>query len=232
MTRNGNTPRPGRAYLLPLIRSRTTNDSLLFFATYFRPLSERVFAKKVAADEGNRGTEAKIWEAIVGQIWDCFPGFCEMPRDMTKVSPLLCPRKDKLIRKALDTPFLSLLTNLLYNQQSLLPSLLRALSQLVNSTSRLMNSTTDAVELRKQFGMDQEDAKGNMDHLKSKAKDMVAVLLNVFAQLPRESRGMVGEVIGTWTSIMTDAVSPVSILHFPFSNVHSSLLTPSILDQS
>lgn len=69
-----------------------------------------------------------------------------------------------------------------------------------------MNSTTDAVELRKQFGMDQEDAKGNMDHLKSKAKDMVAVLLNVFAQLPRESRGMVGEVIGIWTGIMTDSV--------------------------
>jgi ribosomal RNA-processing protein 12 len=71
-----------------------------------------------------------------------------------------------------------------------------------------MTSTTDAGELRKQFGMDQTDAKANMDHLKSKAKDMVAVLLNVFAQLPRESRGMVGEVIGTWTSIMTEAVSP------------------------
>jgi ribosomal RNA-processing protein 12 len=112
--------------------------------------------------------------------------------------------------KALDTPFLSLITNLLYNQQSLLPSLLRALSQLVNSTSRLMNSSTEAVELRKQFGMDQEDAKANMDHLKTKAKDMVAVLLNVFAQLPRESRGMVGEVIGIWTGIMGDAVSLLS----------------------
>jgi ribosomal RNA-processing protein 12 len=57
--------------------------------------------------------------------------------------------------------------------------------------------------------MDQADAKINMDHLKSKAKDMVAVLLNVFAQLPREQRGMVGEVIGTWTSIMTEAVGLV-----------------------
>jgi ribosomal RNA-processing protein 12 len=75
-----------------------------------------------------------------------------------------------------------------------------------------MNSSTEAVELRKQFGMDQEDAKANMEHLKSKAKDMVAVLLNVFAQLPRESRGMVGEVIGIWTGIMGDAVSlPSSI---------------------
>ena len=31
--------------------------------------------------------EAKIWDVIVGQVWDCFPGFCEMPRDMVEVSP-------------------------------------------------------------------------------------------------------------------------------------------------
>jgi ribosomal RNA-processing protein 12 len=129
--------------------------------------------------------------------------------------------------KALDTPFLSLITNLLYNQQSLLPSLLRALSQLVNSTSRLMNSSTEAVELRKQFGMDQKDAKANMDHLKSKAKDMVAVLLNVFAQLPRESRGMVGEVIGIWTGIMGDAVSL-----FPPSHLFPSTLFAFDLDET
>lgn len=111
------------------------------------------------------------------------------------------------ICQALDTPFLSLLTNLLYNQQSLLPALLRALAQLVKSTDRLLHSSTDSAELRKQFGMDQTDAKNNIDHLKTKAKDMVAVLLNVFSQLPREQRGMVGEVIGAWTGIMTDAVS-------------------------
>jgi ribosomal RNA-processing protein 12 len=81
-----------------------------------------------------------------------------------------------------------------------------------------MNSGTEAAELRKQFGMDQAEAKTNMDHLKSKAKDMVAVLLNVFAQLPREQRGMVGEVIGTWTSIMTEAVS----LFFSLSTIGTS----------
>jgi len=144
-----------------------------------------------------------------------------MPRDMTEVSHILLFKEFELMGQALDTPFLSLITNLLYNQQSLLPSLLRALSQLVNSTSRLMNSSTEAVELRKQFGMDQEDAKANMEHLKSKAKDMVAVLLNVFAQLPRESRGMVGEVIGIWTGIMGDAVSLS-----PFPSLPCSLFAP------
>ena len=86
-----------------------------------------------------------------------------------------------------------------------------------------MNSSTDSVELRKQFGMDQEDAKANMEHLKSKAKDMVAVLLNVFAQLPRESRGMVGEVIGIWTGIMGDAVSFLSSSSFPLFAFCASL---------
>lgn len=71
--------------------------------------------------------------------------------------------------------------------------------------------------------MDQKDASKNMDHLKSKAKDMVAVLLNVFAQLPRESRGMVGEVIGIWTGIMGDAVS----LSLFFQLASSYLLLPS-----
>ena len=92
-----------------------------------------------------------------------------------------------------------------------------------------MNSSTDSVELRKQFGMDQEDAKGNMDHLKSKAKDMVAVLLNVFAQLPRESRGMVGEVIGIWTGIMGDAVSLSPLSSFLLCSFTVLPLCPSVL---
>lgn len=84
--RAGNTPQPGRAHLLPLIRSHVRNDSLAFFATYFRPLSERVFGRKVNAEDGGRGAEAKIWETVVTQMWDCFPGFCEISRDLNSVS--------------------------------------------------------------------------------------------------------------------------------------------------
>lgn len=49
-------------------------------------MSERVFQRKVAAEEAGKEAEAKIWEVIVGQIWDCLPGFAEMPRDMKDVS--------------------------------------------------------------------------------------------------------------------------------------------------
>lgn len=89
--RDGNTPQPGRAHLLPLIRSHTTNDSLTYFATYFRPLSERVFSRKVAAEDAGRGAEAKIWEVLVGQIWDAFPGFCEISRDLQEVCLFFSP---------------------------------------------------------------------------------------------------------------------------------------------
>ncbi|WWC88271.1 uncharacterized protein L201_003178 [Kwoniella dendrophila CBS 6074] len=186
---SGSAPYPGRAHLLPLIRAKTTNDQSSFFTNYFRPLSERLFEKKVSAEDGGRAAEAKVWETVVSQIWDCWSGFCEMPRDL---------------KEGLTTPFLSLLTNLLYTQPLLLPSLLRGLSQLVSSTQRLLNSNTPSEELRKQFGLDQTSAKENMNFLKTLAKDMVSVLLNVFSKLPRESRGMVGEVIGLWVGIMTE----------------------------
>ena len=113
--------------------------------------------------------------------------------------------------QGLTTPFLSLITNLLYTQTTLLPSLLRSLSLFVTSTQTLLASTTPATELRKQFGLDQTSATENMQLLKTLAKDMVSVLLNVFSKLAREQRGMVGDVIGVWVGIMTEKVSPVYV---------------------
>ncbi|ODN76332.1 ribosomal RNA-processing protein 12 [Cryptococcus wingfieldii CBS 7118] len=185
---SGVPPQPGRAHLLPLIRHHTTNDSLSFFSTFFRPLSERLFNRKVAASDARREGEAKVWEVVVSQIWDCFPGFCEMPRDMGE---------------GLDTQFLGLVTGLLYTQPTLLPALLKGLTNLVTSTERLIGSTTAPEELRKEFGLDQTIAQSNLTLLKSLAKDMISVLLNVFSKMPRESRGQVGDVISTWVGIMT-----------------------------
>lgn len=103
---------------------------------------------------------------------------------------------------------MTLITNLLYTQPLLLSPLLRGLAQLVNSTQRLATSGAEPEELRKQFGVDQTLALANIAYLKTLAKDMVAVLLNVFSKLPREQRGHVGEVIGAWVGIMTEQVSP------------------------
>lgn len=104
--------------------------------------------------------------------------------------------------QGLTTPFLSLITNLLYTQPLLLSPLLRSMTAVVTSTERLLNSTADSAELRKQFGVDQEGAKADLAALKLLAKDMVSVLLNVFSKLPREQRPMVGDVIAAWVGIM------------------------------
>lgn len=81
----------------------------------------------------------------------------------------------------------------------------------MSSTQTLVASTTEPAELRKQFGVDQALAQANLDYLKTLAKDMVSVLLNVFSKLPREQRGMVGDVIGLWAGIMLPDVSVVLI---------------------
>lgn len=114
---------------------------------------------------------------------------------------------DSTDNQGLTTPFLTLLTNLLYTQPMLLTPLLRGLSQLVSSNQRLANSATEPEELRKQFGIDQAMARDSIAYLKTLAKDMVSVLLNVFSKLPREQRGPVGDVIGAWVGIMTEEVS-------------------------
>ena len=68
------------------MRSRITNDSLSFFTTRLVPMSERSFERKVKAEEGNRPGEAKVWEVVIGQIWDCLPGFVDLARDLREVS--------------------------------------------------------------------------------------------------------------------------------------------------
>ena len=107
---------------------------------------------------------------------------------------------------------MTLLTNLLYTQPLLLSPLLRGLSQLVTSTQRLASSASAPEELCKQFGVNQSAANENLAYLKTLAKDVVSVLLNVFSKLPREQRGMVGEVIGHWVGILTDKVSLFAII--------------------
>lgn len=85
--------------------------------------------------------------------------------------------------------------------------ILRALSNVITSVQTLSRSGTDAEELLKTFGVDQQDAAQNVAHLKKMAGEMLAVLFNVFSSVPREHRGQVGDVIGLWLGIMDEKVS-------------------------
>ncbi len=102
--------------------------------------------------------------------------------------------------------FAKLIAQLLYTQPQLRPSILRALSTLITSSSTLSSSAAPSEELLAGFGIDQQDAAQNVQFLKSLATEMLAVLFNVFSSVPREQRGMVGDVVALWLSIMDEKV--------------------------
>lgn len=84
----------GRAWLLPLMRARITNTTLAHFTTVMVPLSEALFNRRAEAEEGTeegkgRPIEAKVFEALTEQVWACFPGYCDLPVDVEKVSSSL-----------------------------------------------------------------------------------------------------------------------------------------------
>jgi ribosomal RNA-processing protein 12 len=53
------------------------------------PISERLFERKVKAETEGRQGEAKVWEVVIGQVWDCLPGFFDLARDLQKVKTFL-----------------------------------------------------------------------------------------------------------------------------------------------
>jgi ribosomal RNA-processing protein 12 len=88
--------RVGRAWLLPVFRTKITNTRMAHFTTYFVPLSERMFGKYREAEsradmeeseqlKKRAGIEAKVYEAVVHQIWALFPGYCDLPVDLSEV---------------------------------------------------------------------------------------------------------------------------------------------------
>jgi len=58
------------------------------------------------------------------------------------------------------------------------------------------------------FGIDREKAETHLLFVKGVAGNMLSVLFNVFGSVPSESRGMVGEVIGSWMAVAEPKVSP------------------------
>ncbi|KZT59521.1 NUC173-domain-containing protein [Calocera cornea HHB12733] len=176
----------GRAYLLPLLRARVTNAALGHFVRYFVPLSERLFDVQARAEEGEKKVEAKVYGALVEQIWACFPAYCDMPVDL---------------KEALTPEFAQVLTQVLYQQPSMRSSVLRGLQRLVERNTSLAASAGPPEELKTSFGMDQADARANVDFLRGMAGNLLSVFFNVFGSAERDARGLVGEVISTYFKI-------------------------------
>lgn len=181
----------GRAWLLPLMRGRITNASLSHFVKEIVPLSEKLFNTRAEAEaDKGRAVEAKMYEALVEQLWALFPGYCDLPVDLTT---------------GLTQDFAGLLANVLYSQQPLRPSVLRGLTLLVERNEALARSGASDETLQLSFGITSKDGKDNLQYLVSLAPSFLSVFSQVLTQSPASSRGYITEAIGAYLRILPAA---------------------------
>ncbi|PPR02396.1 hypothetical protein CVT26_011364 [Gymnopilus dilepis] len=173
-----------RAFLLPLL-AQPHPSPLSHFITYFVPLSERMFDLQQKAEMEGRQSEAKVWSVLVGQVWAGLPGyFVGTPN----------------LKESLNTTFAQLLSQLLYGQPELRPSILKALKMVVDSNLLLVETPEeDLASLSTPIS--REEAEDNIKFLRTQVESWLAVFFNVYGSVGRESRSLIGEVINSWASI-------------------------------
>lgn len=95
---------------------------------------------------------------------------------------------------------------MLYSQPTLRTSILQGLRTLLQINLTLSQSSAPPESLTESFGISQEQAKENLEFLKSVSGNMISVLFNVFSSVASEERGLVGEVVKIWMSILPQKV--------------------------
>ncbi|KAF8813761.1 NUC173-domain-containing protein [Phlegmacium glaucopus] len=184
-----------RAFLLPLL-AQPHPSSLSHFASYFVPLSERMFDLQQKAEIEGRQSEAKVWSVLVGQVWTGLAGYCSGPN----------------LKQSLDPAFSQLLSQLLYGQPELRPAILKALKVMVDAN--LTVSTATAEDIIHSEALTQQEAHENLEFLRTQTESWLAVLFNVYGSVARDFRGMIGEVISSWVAIAGEQE-----IHNAYSNV-------------
>lgn len=193
----------GRAWLLPIFRTKITNTRMSHFTGYFVPLSEAMFGKYRDAEgrsesvEGEQakkraGIEAKVFEAVVQQIWALFPGYCDLPVDLPQ---------------AFTKQFCEILSNVVYSQAHLRPPIFRGLQLLVERNKSLSASSSPSDVQMESFGIDSTAGSKNIQLLSSLAPNLLAVMFNVFSKASKQGRGYVLDAISAYLSILSQKVS-------------------------
>lgn len=116
-----------------------------------------------------------------------------------------------------------MLSQLLYNQPELRPAVLKSLNLLVQSNVVLAADRTGDLAPSNGDVISVEEARRNVDFLRSQAESWFAVLFNVFGSVGRDGQGIVGDVISTWASITDEKVRALSV---PFLSLVSDQFTP------
>lgn len=194
----------GRAWLLPILRSKVTNTHLSHFTSYFVPLSESIYIKYREAEgradapsaseavKKRAGIEAKVYEAVVAQIWALFPGYCDLPVDLPN---------------AFTPAFCEILSNVMYSQSHLRPPVFRGLQLLVERNASIVASASPREILLDTFGLEKADGEANLALLARLATDLLAVMFNVFSSASKEGRGYILDCIAAYLGILSPEVS-------------------------
>lgn len=185
---------PGRAWLLPLLRDHVSNTTVAHFKADLIPLSEAMFQRVVDHGAAEKSMDIKIFETLVHQTWATFPGYCDLPLDLTST---------------VGQPFAEMISNLLYQQHDLRVDLCRGLQNLVQSNQALLASDLSDEILRLERRITRADAEANLAHLSTLANNLLAVLFNVYSQVLPQSRAYILQCINAYLSItaQSDLVS-------------------------
>lgn len=180
--------KPGRAWMLPLLRDNVHNSEIGLFKSELLPLAEYFEGKT----QGTKGATAKVFEALVGQVWSILPRFCALPMDL---------------QESFDQSFAELLSNRLYVNIELRSVICQSLRLLVESNvvyaeePAVMEAddvNNDVLLLQK---FPRTEAMANVAYLGTVSTKILAVLFNVYGQTIPESRHFIIECINAYLGI-------------------------------
>ncbi|KNE92411.1 hypothetical protein PSTG_14188 [Puccinia striiformis f. sp. tritici PST-78] len=217
-------PQQGRAWLLTTLK--VFNSKLDHFIHHFVPLSESVFEKKrdtlkrlsaIKDDQTlkqNGLLQVKIYDTLIEQIWRLLPGYCDLPFDL---------------ETAFTRSFAELLTQVIYTQPTLRPTIFNSIKILIEKTLILSKRNSTGLDDKKnEFGF---NATNHLNHLKTFAPNFLAVLFNVYnssydaenstTNKGNSNRGYMVDCIRTLLDIISD-----NELNQSYSKIKS------VLDQS
>lgn len=178
----------GRAFLLPLLKTYTTNTNLSYFVNVLIPLGDRLAQKGEAAAARELEMQAKVYETLVNQIWSLAPGFCDLPMDLTR---------------AFNDTVAERFSSLLYTQPDLRPTIAQALQLLIEKNQALAKSSADDSHLMRAYGLNKAQASQNLAFMSKFAVNYLAVFFNVFSQIAPMFRGFMAEVIKAYLTVTT-----------------------------
>ncbi|ODV58661.1 mRNA-binding protein RRP12 [Ascoidea rubescens DSM 1968] len=189
---NSSPDKPGRAWLLPLLRDNVFNSKLNYYIKEILPMTE--FFKNKISTMNKSSLNIKVFETIIDQIWSLLPKFCDLPTDL---------------KESFTKDIAQHLSSLLYSNPELRLTICNALKLLLNSNLNYSKTEISSKSLIQQH-FPVSNAKENIQFLSIMANNFLSVLFNVYTQTASQSRSYVIETIDLFLQIIsTDELASI-----------------------